>query len=638
MPASPMLAHRNLFSNLHVFLWPALSCVCSGVGIAAAGWSAVPSMISILGPLGFLHLYYSCRSHSWKSLILWSLLACLSITGIAFAWVLPGLRNLSGMSLTTASLFFLIQSIAFNLKLPLAMLGTRLLRSYTRLSPYLILAALSCLGDLIFYQYLPWRWGDLGAAWDGLRQSAAVLGVYGLSLIIFLPAILIHIVIRFLFLRKRLHKRHIRREMRRKQKNRRPAPGMWNHFLKLRTMRTQMIQPMFAFLLIITLAGWVRLWQHPLDEMSALPPATPVHKQAIYQRERHAVADNFVNLALIQPATGLAFTYRKTDNRFASESLGRVFNQSLAALYQSQGSIDLLILPESSVPFFSSDPTHANYSTTFHAVVAALARYGNSDILYQQMQPANNIGKYYNIASIFHRTGEPGQKYTKQNLIPFGEYLPGEYKFPFLRNMFPEAGHYIITPLKSSGTLEYQYTPGRRANGLPRPAPEDAARTRNARLVLADWPTTDPQQKIQTGTLLPLICYEGLYPDAVRNAILKSQSTPNQSVDFLINLSNDSWFGDGNASNMHAAGVRLRALESGRYLIRTTLSGVTSAFDHLGRPIIERTIPGTADHRLLSIPRRPQAWTPYLSIGNWAIYSLLGLILVLALARRISGN
>ncbi|MAJ11406.1 MAG: hypothetical protein CMO22_03355 [Thiotrichales bacterium] len=70
------------------------------------------------------------------------------------------------------------------------------------------------------------------------------------------------------------------------------------------------------------------------------------------------------------------------------------------------------------------------------------------------------------------------------------------------------------------------------------------------------------------------MCYESVFPELInRNA---SES------DFLVNLSNDAWFGDSLGPHQHLQIARTRALETGRYLLRATNNGLTAIIDHKG--------------------------------------------------------
>jgi apolipoprotein N-acyltransferase len=71
------------------------------------------------------------------------------------------------------------------------------------------------------------------------------------------------------------------------------------------------------------------------------------------------------------------------------------------------------------------------------------------------------------------------------------------------------------------------------------------------------------------------ICYEDAFPDEVREALPKAA--------YLINVSNDAWFGDSLAPHQHLEQARMRALENGRWLVRATNTGISAFIDERGR-------------------------------------------------------
>jgi apolipoprotein N-acyltransferase len=75
-----------------------------------------------------------------------------------------------------------------------------------------------------------------------------------------------------------------------------------------------------------------------------------------------------------------------------------------------------------------------------------------------------------------------------------------------------------------------------------------------------------------------LICYEAIFPEIAR-----------ESVDFgaqlLVNITNDSWYGFSSAPYQHLAISRMRAIETGRYLVRAANTGVSAFIDPVGREL-----------------------------------------------------
>ena len=140
--------------------------------------------------------------------------------------------------------------------------------------------------------------------------------------------------------------------------------------------------------------------------------------------------------------------------------------------------------------------------------------------------------------------------YDKHQLVPFGEFVP-------LRNILPLNK---ITP----GTTDFSRGAG-------------AVTLSHAR----------------TGRFSPLICYEAVFPDMVVNKAARPQ--------WLLNVTNDAWFGNSPGPYQHADMVRFRAIEQGLPLVRAANTGISMVTDPYGRVlkslplnetgVIDKTLP-----------------------------------------------
>ena len=88
----------------------------------------------------------------------------------------------------------------------------------------------------------------------------------------------------------------------------------------------------------------------------------------------------------------------------------------------------------------------------------------------------------------------------------------------------------------------------------------------------------------------------------------------------LVNVSNDAWFGDSIAPHQHLQIARMRALETGRYLLRATNNGITAIIDPYGT--IEQRSPQFRAHVLTAVVGPRKGATPYVRFGNWLIVLL----------------
>jgi len=113
-------------------------------------------------------------------------------------------------------------------------------------------------------------------------------------------------------------------------------------------------------------------------------------------------------------------------------------------------------------------------------------------------------------------------------------------------------------------------------------------------------------------TFLPTLCYEDIQPSRVRE--IWSQAGP---ADALVNLSDDSWFGDTHEPRIHLTLATFRAIETRRALIRSTNTGISALVDPVGR-IFAKSGQHTCETLLGAIPLiRDGSSTLYMSWGDW---------------------
>ena len=192
------------------------------------------------------------------------------------------------------------------------------------------------------------------------------------------------------------------------------------------------------------------------------------------------------------------------------------------------GRTDLLIWPESAVPELDEDTADA---------ISQLARsnrvwiiFNGEDVVFQ---PATT--NYFNSAFLVTPDGRLAEIYHKRKLVMFGEYIPLVQWLPFVK---------WLTPITGS------FTPG----GQP------------VTFALGDLHVN----------AAPLICFEDTFPGTAR-------ASAGNDVDFLVNLTNDGWFGNSAAQWQHMATAVFRAVENNLPLIRCANNGVTCWIDASGR-------------------------------------------------------
>ena len=195
--------------------------------------------------------------------------------------------------------------------------------------------------------------------------------------------------------------------------------------------------------------------------------------------------------------------------------------------------------------------------------------------------------KYFNSLAILNHKLEVLSVYNKINLVPFGEFLPFE-KF------FSKFGLKKIT----SGYNSFSSGDKRRIISLG--------------------------DKFNEKKILPLICYEIIYPSKIKKK--------NQSPDLVINISEDGWFGESIGPHQHYAKAIYRAVEEGVFIARSANKGISGFLDPYGRSLKLLNI-GESGNIELNMPEFIGT-TPYSQYGNKIFYLIIFLYMFLILILR----
>ncbi|WP_299375930.1 apolipoprotein N-acyltransferase [uncultured Tateyamaria sp.] len=230
---------------------------------------------------------------------------------------------------------------------------------------------------------------------------------------------------------------------------------------------------------------------------------------------------------------------------------------------------DLIVWPETALPYLQE------YAQPAFDAIAQAAR-GAPVAL--GIQRSDDRG-YYNGMVVLDAAGQVIQSYDKHHLVPFGEYMP-------LPGLFRSLGIRALADRADSG---YQSGPGPRVLDLG-----------------------------ALGTALPLICYEAVFAHDVGGAATRP--------DFLMQLTNDAWFGMRSGPQQHLAQARMRAIEQGLPLIRAANTGISAVIDPKGRITASLAL-NTAGYLDAGLPAAA-APTLYARTGDlpWVFVVLAGLI------------
>jgi apolipoprotein N-acyltransferase len=234
----------------------------------------------------------------------------------------------------------------------------------------------------------------------------------------------------------------------------------------------------------------------------------------------------------------------------------------------------LTVLPETAIPMFY-DQVPRDYLDD----LATYARNNGGDLLFGVPEQLPN-GNYYN--SVMSVGTSATQVYRKSHLVPFGEYIP-------LKPIFGRITEVLHIPLSDF------------SRGAKIQTPFHVAGQR----VAAD------------------ICYEDVFGNEIIRAL------PAASI--LVNVTNDAWFGDSIAPWQHLQISQMRALESGRQMLRATNTGATAIIGIDG--VVQQVLPLFTAGTLTATAQGYQGETPFTRWGNNAALLMAWLMLAGALIR-----
>ena len=326
-------------------------------------------------------------------------------------------------------------------------------------------------------------------------------------------------------------------------------------------------------------------------------------------RLRHApAASGTLRVTFVQPAIPQTMIWDTTENTNRFNQLHKLTARALT------NETDLLLWPEAALPRL--DESSFTAITNLIQTHGVWMLFGADDVEYRPNPEPDNLYNYYNAAFLIRPDGSFAGKYRKRHLVMFGEYVPLVDVLPFIKWFTPITGGFTPGDRVTHFTLE------RRATSRP----DSTISSQHAGIV------SGAPARIKTSVL---ICFEDTFPHLVRDYV-------DEDTDFLVNLTNNGWFGDSAAQWQHAASAAFRAVENGVPLLRSGNNGLTCWIDSRGRVReIFRNLSGseygagyvTWEIPLLSPDDKPTR-TFYNRHGDWFGWGCVGLT-GLALAWRL---
>jgi apolipoprotein N-acyltransferase len=281
--------------------------------------------------------------------------------------------------------------------------------------------------------------------------------------------------------------------------------------------------------------------------------------------------ENSIRVALIQPAFPQTLIWDSQEDQSRFDDLLKL---SEAAL---QLDVDLLVWPEGAFPgnIDSSKPMW----DLLHRYQAWLC-FNGTDVDVETLNTDDPTT--FNAAFLMNPSGQLKDTYHKRHLVMFGEYVPLEQWFPFLKMLTPI--EQLLHPENNQEAFHL------------------------------------PEKDVR---FFPLICFEDVMP------YLSLEAT--QEIDYLLNLTNDGWFKDSAAQYQHAGLAAFRSIETGLPMIRCGNNGLTCWIDPAGR----RDGLGSFDHsqdiygRSFRVVDIPKGWKSLsLSIKRSGKYFSFGCFLM----------
>jgi apolipoprotein N-acyltransferase len=241
-----------------------------------------------------------------------------------------------------------------------------------------------------------------------------------------------------------------------------------------------------------------------------------------------------------------------------------------------------LIWPESAFPFLLTREPDAM------AQIASLLRQGTvlitGAVRASELPPGQKIERAYNSVYVIDHDGSILSVYDKIHLVPFGEYLP-------FQDFLEKLGLTQLTKLPGG------FIPGERRRAIPVPHAPRA---------------------------LSFICYEIIFPGEAHPGA--------ERPGWMINLTNDGWFGISTGPYQHLQQARVRSIELGLPLVRAANTGISAVIDPLGRII--KSLPLGAEGVIDALLPRRIAPPLYARTGDIGIALLISVALIIIIRRR----
>jgi apolipoprotein N-acyltransferase len=271
----------------------------------------------------------------------------------------------------------------------------------------------------------------------------------------------------------------------------------------------------------------------------------------------------------------------KLDRFYSKKDELKIINELIVLSAPEKKKPTIFLWPEGIIP-----DSHVRDMSMYKDLFSK--KFGNDDLIIMGLNSKERNGDknlFFNSMAIFNNKLDLIQKYNKINLVPFGEFIP------FENNLVSIMGLKTITNNYQS------FSKG------------------NVRTIL-----NIKNNKIDL-KLLPLICYEIIY---------SGKLSKNKDFDYIVNISEDGWFGNSIGPKQHFAHSIFRSIETGKYVIRSANNGISAIINPMGI-VVQKVEFGSTGYVELSESKLIKS-TPFMLQGNKTFLILILLYIFLIIS------
>ena len=236
---------------------------------------------------------------------------------------------------------------------------------------------------------------------------------------------------------------------------------------------------------------------------------------------------------------------------------------------------EIVVWPETAIPVVLAERPE------YYDAITAIARDNDITLIVSMFTRDESTGQLRNSIFEINSSGEVNDAvYSKQRLVPFGEFVP-------MRDLVAA----IFPPLADINMLSEDLSAGEES-------------------VVIDG---------ERGNIGFAVCFDSIYEQVI-------WESANNGAELIAISTNDSWFSDSAALAMHNSHARLRAIESGRYVVRAANTGISSVIDPMGN--VDANLGAMERGYIISDVHMRNDTTVYSLIGNVVVYACIAFVAV----------